>query len=56
VDYWSKAIQDMPLNLKRARFMELASQIVKMQVLTTDELSELIALRESLQQVARNAE
>jgi hypothetical protein len=56
MDYWSKKIQDMPLNQKRVRFMELATKIVNMQVLAKDELSELIALRESLQLMARNAE
>ena len=36
--------------------MDLATKIFNMQILTKDELSELIAIRESLQQTARNTE
>lgn len=56
MDYWSKTVQDMPASQKRTRFMELANKIFNMEILTKDELSELIAIRESLQQIARNNE
>jgi hypothetical protein len=56
MDLWSRNIQEMPLPKRRQRYMELSTKIFNMEILTKDELSELIAIRESLQQIARNKE
>jgi hypothetical protein len=51
-DYWERTVKHWPLEGQQARFQELAKKILNMQILSKDELEELIALRQSLQQKA----
>jgi hypothetical protein len=51
-DYWTEKVRSMTLPEQRSRLAELSRKIRRMVVLAKDELSELIALRKSLQEQA----
>lgn len=52
-EYWTRKVRQMPLQQRQARYRELAGKVAGMIVLTKEEFSELIALRDVLQEEAR---
>jgi hypothetical protein len=54
-DYWTRTVRDLPLSAQQSRYRELTGKIASMVVLSKEELAELIALRDVLQETARGA-
>jgi hypothetical protein len=48
-DYWTRKVRQMPLSTRQSRYRELTKKVAGEIVLSKDELAELIALREVLQ-------
>lgn len=55
-EYWKRKVKELPLAAQQSRYLELTGKIANMVVLSKEELAELIALRDVLQQAARDSQ
>jgi hypothetical protein len=52
-EYWTQKVRAMPLAQQQARYRELTRKVADMVLLTKEEFSEMIALRDALQDKAK---